>query len=238
MAFLGKYFKIPFANSGDTAVIPDTVQVDGSVSYPDGFGPDYELNPATDPAAKDIPRDQSNGLYNSITQALKWFQENGFPQWIDSATNGGSPFSYAKNTIVSYPVDGKIYVSLIAANTTTPGTDPAKWEEIGAGSFGTSGWCYLPGLPLMVNWKRWAAVTPGVISDVPPNTFGATANVVWDKAFAAKPYFYGSMPDLVSNGQFCPTLMAPSSAGAAIYISSCQSSNAVAGVAWGVGPIA
>lgn len=238
MAFFGKYFKIPFANAGTVAVIPETVQVDGSVSYPDGFGPAYELNTATDPAAKDIPRDKTNGLYLGITQALKWYQEKGFPQWIDSATNGGSAFSYSKNTIVNYPVDGKIYISLVAANTVTPGSDPTKWEEIGAGSFAASGWFYIPGLPVMVNWKRWAGVIPGSVSDVPPNTYSMNTAIVWDKAFAATPYIYDAMPDLVANGNFISKIVIPSAAGATIYIASCQNVNAVPGVAWAVGPIA
>lgn len=238
MAFFGKYFKVPFANSGDVATIPDDAQVDGSVSYTEGFGNDYELNPATDPQAKDIPRDQTNQLQLSITQALKWYQEKGFPQWIDSATNGGSAFSYAKGIIVNYPVDGKIYYSLVAANTATPGTDVTKWEEIGAGSFSTSGWFYVPGLPILVNWKRWAGVIPGVISDVPPNTYGATATVTWDKPFGGNPYFYDAMPDLVSNGQFCPVLMFSNTTVGTIRISTCQNSVAVPGVAWAVGPIA
>jgi len=126
-----KYFRFPFAVSGTVAAIPDTVQGDGSVSYPEGFGPDYALDPATQPAALNIPRDKSNQLYFDITDALQYIQQGGIAEWITNADNGGSAFSYAKNSTVLY-TDGIIYQSLIAANNVVPGTDATKWIPVGA----------------------------------------------------------------------------------------------------------
>lgn len=40
-----KFFRLPFANSGDKATVPDASQVDGSVSYDTGYGTDYSLDP-------------------------------------------------------------------------------------------------------------------------------------------------------------------------------------------------
>jgi hypothetical protein len=120
-----KWMKTPFGNAGALLTIPETVQGDGSVSYPEGFGPDYALDPATQPAALNIPRDKSNQLYNDITKGLKYYQEGKIPQWISTADNGGTPFAYDLYAYVLY-TDGLIYQSMLAANTDTPGAT-ANW---------------------------------------------------------------------------------------------------------------
>lgn len=51
-------FKTPFATQGDKASIPVEIQPDGSVSYTQGYGYDYERDQVTDPAAKDIEREK------------------------------------------------------------------------------------------------------------------------------------------------------------------------------------
>jgi len=125
------YFRVPFAASGDILPIPEDAQGDGSVSYTEGFGFDYERNPATDPAAKRIPRDQTNELYRAVTEAIGQYQRFGFPEWITSADNDGSPYAYAKGSTVRYD-DGssvKVYGSLVDANTAVPGSDATKWRE-------------------------------------------------------------------------------------------------------------
>lgn len=123
-----KYFRIPFATAGDKVAVPDASQPSGSVSYTDGFGPDYELDPATDPAAKDVPRDESNQLYFDVTNAIKEYQEFGVPDFITAALNGGVAFSYAKYARVLYS-DGFVYESKIAANTDLP-TVAASWRKL------------------------------------------------------------------------------------------------------------
>ena len=122
-----KYFRVPFATSGDVATIPDDTQIDGSVSFEQGFGPDYELE-QTDPDAKDVPRDETNYLYKAITENIQQYQQFGVPQFITTSDNDGSPFSYSKDAMVRYdPGSGEIvYVSLVNSNTALP-TDTTKW---------------------------------------------------------------------------------------------------------------
>jgi hypothetical protein len=123
-----KFFRIPFATSGDKVAVPDDSQPSGSVSYTDGFGVDYELDPGVDPAAKDVPRDESNQLYFDITNAIAELQSFGTPDFITSVLNGGAPFSYAKYARVLYS-DGSVYVSKKNANTSLP-TVAADWYKL------------------------------------------------------------------------------------------------------------
>lgn len=127
MALSYKFFRIAFAATGDVAAIPDATQVDGSVSFNQGFGPDYQADPGSDPDAKDVPRDQTNQLYNYITAALQYLQVGKVPEWISAADNGGSSYSYGFLSRVLY-TDGYTYTSLEAANTDTPGSS-VKWAR-------------------------------------------------------------------------------------------------------------
>jgi len=120
-----KFFRIPFATAGDKIAVPDASQPSGSVSYEDGFGPDYELDPLIDPAGKDVPRDESNQLYFDITTAIAELQSFGTPDFITSALNGGAAYSYAKFARVRY-TDGNVYTSRKNANTSLP-TVAADW---------------------------------------------------------------------------------------------------------------
>lgn len=120
------YFRTPFATSGTKNPIPNDVQPSGAVSFTEGFGLDYELEIGVDPAALPVPRPESNNLYFLITQAIQQYQQFGTPEWIASTDNGGTPYAYAQFARVKY-TDGNVWVSLVAANTATPGTDPTKW---------------------------------------------------------------------------------------------------------------
>lgn len=123
-----KFFRFPFAVAGDKTTVPDDSQPTGSVSYEDGFGPDYELDPAVDPAAKDVPRDETNQLFYDITNAIKEYQEFGVPDYITAALNGGVAFSYSKYARVKW-TDGKVYESKVNANTADP-SDATKWRAL------------------------------------------------------------------------------------------------------------
>ena len=87
----GRYFDIPFARDGDRVSTPDDIQLDGSVSYVEGFGFDYErpaIDPVTgqpDPLYKPIPRDGWNGLLYDVTEALGIIQRQGFADWTVDA---------------------------------------------------------------------------------------------------------------------------------------------------------
>jgi microcystin-dependent protein len=133
------FFKTPFANSGDVTAIPRPAQVDGSVSMEKGFPINYEEDPDTEPTAKDVPRDQFNELMNYITTAMQALQVFGYPEFIESADNDGSPYSYSINATVRYTggwagVGAMNYYSLVDTNTANP-TDSTKWGLVTYRSF-------------------------------------------------------------------------------------------------------
>lgn len=121
-----KYFGIPFATSGDRAAIPEATQPSGAISFTQGFGPDYERDPATDPLAKRVPRDETNEYLYQITNVLRWLQLFGLPEWYDVDDSGND---------VSYPLGARVrhndlaWVSAAATNTTTPGAVGATWTQ-------------------------------------------------------------------------------------------------------------
>lgn len=126
---MNKFFLYPFAISGNKTAVPDATQGDGTVSYQQGYGPDYSKNPASDPTAKEIERVKYNELLYDITTAIREIQTIGTPDYITNLQNGGTAFPYAINARVRYD-DGsgfKTYVSLNDANTALP-SDAAHWS--------------------------------------------------------------------------------------------------------------
>lgn len=129
------FFRFPFGISGDRAAIPATAQLDGSVSYEEGYPFDYQ-RPLTDQLRKEVERDRQNDLFYQITLAIQQYQTMGFPDFITTLDNGGTPYSYAFDAYVRYN-DGNgpaIYRSIVATNTALP-TDATKWERIKYGAF-------------------------------------------------------------------------------------------------------
>lgn len=127
-----KFYQQPFAASGDTGTaIPEAVQPSGSVSYAQGFGPDYSREQGVDPLAKDVPRDVTNQLFKDATDNLAFWQRNGAPEWITAAQNGGVAFSYGRGAIVRYRASpGDLYrtfVNQVDANTNAP--SGGSWLE-------------------------------------------------------------------------------------------------------------
>lgn len=127
MAVDSKFFNIPFATSGDKATIPEVVQPSGAISYTQGYGPDYERDPATDPLAKRVPRDETNEIYYEITLAIKYLQLYGTPQY--TAVADGGPANYPISASVRYDAGAGMqrWRSLVATNTAVPGSDATKW---------------------------------------------------------------------------------------------------------------
>jgi hypothetical protein len=124
---MAKKFEIPFAFSGDKTAVPVGVQPDGSVSYTNGFGPDYELDKLVDPVnAKDVPRDQTNQLFFDTTDAIGELQEKGFAPWSND-------MNYAAKAFALGPTNGLLYVALQASGPSTtarnPETEPTYWER-------------------------------------------------------------------------------------------------------------
>lgn len=127
------FFKVSFAASGDISPIPDAAQVDGSISYTEGYGLDYELDPTSDPDAKRIERTKFNDLMRAITENVQQYQYFGNPEFVTTAQNGGTPVSYAKGALVNYDTGGgvfQLYGSLVSNNTVLPGSDPTKWRAM------------------------------------------------------------------------------------------------------------
>ena len=56
-----KFFRLPFATTGDKTAVLDAVDSNGNVSYSQGYGFDYQRQ-KTDPAAKNIERDKMNQI--------------------------------------------------------------------------------------------------------------------------------------------------------------------------------
>lgn len=126
-----KFFRIPFALTGTRAAVPDTDPGGDAVNYEEGWTPPYQL-PKTDPLSRNIPRDQSNQLMYDITQELQLLQIHGTPDFITSALNGGTPYSYTLGARVRYD-DGtngpRVFVSRVNANTALP-TVAANWSPV------------------------------------------------------------------------------------------------------------
>ncbi|WP_244185040.1 hypothetical protein [Proteus genomosp. 6] len=116
-------FKTPFATQGDKASIPVEIQSDGSVSYTQGYGYDYERDQVTDPAAKDIEREKMNGIFHDITEAIGEIQLFGFPKWDEA----GKP--YAIRAIVYHK--NKAWQSKVENNNIEPVAGNA-WTELKA----------------------------------------------------------------------------------------------------------
>lgn len=129
-----KFLVTPFAAIGDRESPPDAQQPDGSVSYSQGFGPDYAADPAVSATAKLVPREETNGIYYDLTNALRALQTQGAPEFIHAADNGGTSFPYERGAIVRYSVSGDppftTYVSRVNNNDSALPTDATAWSPL------------------------------------------------------------------------------------------------------------
>lgn len=124
------FSKVAFAATGDTNSIPTATQPDGSVSLSQGYGFDYQRDNGAgggtpDPLAKNIDREDMNGILNEITASIGELQQNGSAIWVASAA------PYPINSEVMH--NGVKWRSAVANNSSQPGTD-ASWfnSSIGA----------------------------------------------------------------------------------------------------------
>lgn len=118
-----KVFKTPFAAQGDRTAVPVETQADGSVSYTQGYGYDYERDQTTDPAAKDIEREKMNALFHDVTEAVGEIQTFGTANWSED----GKP--YPIRSLVYY--GKKLWQSKIENNNEEPGKG-SGWIEFKA----------------------------------------------------------------------------------------------------------
>lgn len=115
-----KIYKQPFAHEGDSIAIPDASQPDGKMSSTDGWTPDYQL-PKTDPNYKPVGRQEMNGVFKEVTEALGQVQVQGSATWAPD----GAP----------YPINAQVYHNgkqWIArrANSVVP-AEGEDWSAIG-----------------------------------------------------------------------------------------------------------
>lgn len=116
-----KKFVVPFASTGNKTAVPNTLQPDGTVSYAQGFGPDYELDKTVDPVnAKDVPRAQTNQLYYDLTDAVGEQQLYGVALW------GADRAPYPLNARAYHT--GKLWRSNVANNNGEPGV--SGWSDV------------------------------------------------------------------------------------------------------------
>lgn len=123
------FIKIPFAQSGDKTNPPDT-DVAGGVNWTQGYGTAYSKDPAADPSAKRIEREEFNGVLNRLSTAIREIQYNGITPYITPSDNGGSAFAYDKGVLVLYQEE--VYQSRIAGNVSLPSV-AADWYKLSIG---------------------------------------------------------------------------------------------------------
>lgn len=200
---MAKRFITPFAEAGDRATMPDTPTGTNS-NYQTGYPSQYEEDPVANPTtAKFVERDKSNQLYNDITANIKEWQEHTYPAFITSAVNGGVPFAYKKDSIVTYL--GVDYVSLVDSNEDVPPS--SKWEiyklsqahEFDSISAMTSSLTVFPAGKLLhvIDIDAQYLVTAGASPDTanPPLTAGLYALL----KNGDNPYKYGAIGDGVAD---------------------------------------
>ena len=110
------FIKVPFANTGDKAVVPEPIQAGGEVSMTDGFPVKYSQDPNT--TGLRIEREDFNWLLYMLTLNVRKLQTEAFPDFITTADNGGVPFPYGVGAVVYY--GGLLYQSKVAANVDLP----------------------------------------------------------------------------------------------------------------------
>jgi len=132
------YFINPFAVNGNVTAIPEGTDPNGYVSYNQGFTFDYQRVLGTDSLAKQIQRQTINQVLLDVTTALQDIQQYSTSEFIDTSDNGGTAFGYDIGAIVRYSSSGTspfgLYISLVAGNTTTPGT-AGSWRTLTYGAY-------------------------------------------------------------------------------------------------------
>lgn len=121
-----KFIRVPFAQDGDVTDITIAPNHDGSVSYTEGWGDDYEKDLTTDAHAKVVEREVMNTLFHDITDNISHYQRRSFPEWVTPADNGGQAYPYARQAVVLY--NNNLFVSLTDNNTSIPGVDESEWQ--------------------------------------------------------------------------------------------------------------
>ena len=108
----------PFADNGDKTNIPDGVQPSGSVSYEEGWGSQYEIDPAA--GGRRLAKNNFNDLFNLLTTNQKELVDQGVINHIEDK-------EYLINAKVR-GTDGNNYTSNKTTVTSPPSAD---WDVEG-----------------------------------------------------------------------------------------------------------
>lgn len=203
------FFRYTFAESGDKTAVPEATQPSGVVSYQQGYGSDYELDPDSDPDGKYIDRRTFNQVLSDVTSAIKQYQTLGVPEWITAAQNGGVDYPYSQGARVAYRASGLdpwvAYESMVDNNTDTPGTT-ANWQVISVPSVVPAyGECQLviDGSDLRLNPYNGNAITiNGTLQEVPS---AGVALAIGAAAANTTYYIYAYMVSTTMTLQFSAT---------------------------------
>lgn len=192
----GRFFDTPFGVLGDRIAVPDASQPDGSVSYAQGFGFDYE-RPNTDPAYKPVPREQTNAIYHDITEALGIMQSQGVADWYPEAT------PYPIKALVRH--NNEVWLSKVSNNTDSP-LQGLSWEKLGAESSTSN-----PGLIKIASTSQaqqltddTTALTPKKLADAfggPNSSLTPVGRQMLPNGVLRQWGFY-NYPDIVGSTQF------------------------------------
>ena len=125
---MSQFFDRPFASGGTRTSIPIETTSDGSMSFLEGWGYDYERDPLKDSKSRRIERANMNFLFYIITEAIGELQRQGASTWDESKipyTEGAS--CYFSNTT---------WISTKTPNNDRPGLTGA-WIDIRKSGGGT-----------------------------------------------------------------------------------------------------
>ena len=128
-----RYFYNAFAVNGDQTQVPMATDSSGLVSYNIGYGPDYELDLATDSNAIALARAKFNSVLYDVTLNLQNYQQWGFPEFISSSDNQGAAYPYAQYAICRYKLGSgpsTPFMSLVNNNTSGVPTEGANWSRV------------------------------------------------------------------------------------------------------------
>lgn len=129
---MAKRFAVPFAATGDKQTIPDATDPNGAVSYPEGWGSDYQL-PDDDPSYRPVGRPEMNGVLNDITGAIAEIQQNGVAVWVQPA---GIIPPYPINALVRY--NDRVWLNSVANNSAIP-SSANGWTDVFGNGFVPTG---------------------------------------------------------------------------------------------------
>lgn len=175
---MAKYFKTAFAKNGDRATVPDNTQVDGSVSFEQGYGIDYERDQETDPQAKDIGRESFNGLFHDMTEVIGDIQRTGVQPYMSEIT-------YQQGSIVWF--NKSAYISISDNNKTQPPSE--SWSKINdIATLQNKGIVQLTNI---IDNSIDKAVTPKGVKDYIDESLPVGSTLLWMGDVAPKNWIFG-----------------------------------------------